>query len=408
MRPQAHRRRGSEPGPLVKRLQLTIFWEVLRVFLLVLTGLTVLLVFVGVFRQATELGLGPAQLLRIAPLVVPSMLPFTIPATLLLTVCVVYGRIAGDLELTAAKAAGINPVSLLTPTLLLAAGLSIFSFALTDRVIPWAVGRITQIGVEAVEDIFLKRLRDDRRFSEPSLGIDVTIAGMEGKRLIRPVFRYVKTGRKPVLLEASWAEFKFDRPGQQIIVEMDQLRAEHPDGSRFDTLGRETYTLPLVDQFREPKARDLSIASIVDELGRIAIEEQQRARRRDLLSSVALVTGRFADIARSEESARAGRKRRMKRRNKLRTETSSRYALACSCFFFALLGSPFALLRGQTAFLTSFLYCFVPIVGAYYPLMLGVMSQAKSGNIDPSWSMWLGNAGLLVAAVVALRKLLRN
>ena len=26
----------------------------------------------------------------------PSLLPFTIPATLLLTVCVVYGRIAGD------------------------------------------------------------------------------------------------------------------------------------------------------------------------------------------------------------------------------------------------------------------------------------------------------------------------
>ena len=392
----------------MKLLQRYIFWEVLRVFTLVLTGLTVLLVFVGVFQQASELGLGPAQLIRIAPLVVPSMLPFTIPATLLLTVCVVYGRVSGDLELVASKAAGVNPLSLLTPTLMLAAALSVFSFTLTDRVIPWAVAQITQITVDAVEDIFLKRLRDDRAFSEPKLGLHVTVAGVDGSRLIRPVFRYAKPGREPVLLQARWAEFKFDRPRQRILVEMDTVHAEHPDGSQFDTHGRETYTLPLMENSKQPNARDLTIVAIHDEIEQHATDQRNRGVRRDLLSGMAMFTGRFGEISQAEESSRTGERRHRKRLNKLKTEASSRYALACSCFFFALLGSPFALLRGQTEFLTSFLYCFVPIVGAYYPLMLGVMSQAKSGHLDPQWAMWLGNAGLFIAACVTLRKLVRN
>ena len=116
----------------------------LRVFGLLVIVLTVMLVFVGLFREATERGLGLVQILQIMPFVVPSMLPFTIPAALLMTVCLVYGRMAGDHEVTAAKAAGISVMSLLWPSLGLGAVLSVFSLVLTDQVIPWAEGQIEQ------------------------------------------------------------------------------------------------------------------------------------------------------------------------------------------------------------------------------------------------------------------------
>ena len=70
----------------MKLLQRYIFSELLRVFSLLVIVLTVMLVFVGLFREATERGLGAVQILQIMPFVVPSMLPFTIPATLLLSV----------------------------------------------------------------------------------------------------------------------------------------------------------------------------------------------------------------------------------------------------------------------------------------------------------------------------------
>jgi lipopolysaccharide export system permease protein len=109
----------------MKLLQRYIFSELLRVFSLLVIVLTVMLVFVGLFREATERGLGAVQILQIMPFVVPSMLPFTIPATLLRSVCVVYGRISGDLEVIAAKAAGVSATQLLAPAFLLAAVLAV-------------------------------------------------------------------------------------------------------------------------------------------------------------------------------------------------------------------------------------------------------------------------------------------
>ena len=121
------------PIPLLQRY---VFGELLRVFCFVLLCLTVLLVFVGIFQQASESGLGPMQLLRVLPFIVPSLLPFTIPAALLLTVCLVYGRLAGDLEVTAAKAAGISVLSLLWPSFLIGAALSVCCLILSDQAIP--------------------------------------------------------------------------------------------------------------------------------------------------------------------------------------------------------------------------------------------------------------------------------
>ena len=94
----------------MKLLQRYILGELVRVFLLLVVVLTVMLVFVGLFREAADSGLGLVQILQIMPYVVPSMLPFTIPATLLLSVCVVYGRISGDLEVVAPVLPGVPVV----------------------------------------------------------------------------------------------------------------------------------------------------------------------------------------------------------------------------------------------------------------------------------------------------------
>src|ERR1700731_3130224 len=139
----------------MRLLQKYILGELIRVFLLVVSVLTVLLVFIGAFTRASEDGLGPAEILQILPYLVPSLLPFTIPATMLLTVTLVYGRIAADHEVTAAKAAGISASSLLWPCFIMAAVLSIVSLFLTDQVIPWALSNIEVRVAGMMEQIFL-------------------------------------------------------------------------------------------------------------------------------------------------------------------------------------------------------------------------------------------------------------
>src|SRR5690606_13588393 len=136
-----------------------------------------------------ENGLGPLQILQILPYLVPSLLPFTIPATLLLTVCMVYGRMAGSLEITAAKAAGINLLSLLWPAFILSGVLSVSSMLLSDQMIPWAMANIQRTIAAAMEDILLEGLRSRLQVTDPQRGIAITVMGVEDRTLIMPTFR---------------------------------------------------------------------------------------------------------------------------------------------------------------------------------------------------------------------------
>ena len=58
-----------------------LFGELARVFLMTLTGLTGLFLVGLVVQQANQLGLSMAQTIAAIPLLIPSTLPFTIPAT---------------------------------------------------------------------------------------------------------------------------------------------------------------------------------------------------------------------------------------------------------------------------------------------------------------------------------------
>ncbi len=81
--------------------------------------------------------------------------------------------------------------------------------------------------------------------------------------------------------------------------------------------------------------------------------------------------------------------------HKLRTEYHSRYALACSCFFFVLLGSPFAILMAKNQASTSFHACFGLIAGGYYRADAGPddavqvrESSTRAGRCGLAMELW--------------------
>lgn len=392
----------------MRMLQRYILGELLRVFAFVLSVLTVLLVFVGVFREARESGLGPLQILEILPFVVPSLLPFTIPATLLLTVCVVYGRISADQEIIAAKAAGINVLSLLWPSFALGLVLSVCSFVLTDQAIPWAVANIQRRVTLAMEDIFLDMLRSQLTVSDPQRGFSVTVTAVEGKKLIRPTFQYTPPGSdSAVTLQAQEATLHFDLEQKQVNLHL--LRGYVDVEGKRMYFKEQNHPFPLPSAISKPKPRHLSIVRIREQISEFRERLNQQMGRREIETAFALALGDFqrfttpvyrgyeTQIRFDEEDLR-----------KLQTEIHSRYALACSCLFFTLIGGPFSILQGRRQFLTSFFLCFLPILIIYYPVVLLTMNLSKSGTIDPSWGMWLGNSLVCIAGVVILRKVLQH
>jgi len=370
---------------------------------------TVLLVFVGVFQQATERGLDAVQALQLLPYVVPSMLPFTIPAAMLLTVTIVYGRLAGDLELTAAKAAGVHPFSLMWPALALGAMLSAGSLLMTDRVIPWSVQKIEAHLITVVEDIFLDQLRTELQFRDSAHNLHITVAAVDGKRLVSPVFRYVR-GDRVVTLRAEEAMIRFDIQHEQAEIwgRTCLLEITEKSGSVNRTYLREYKdTIRWTRDIDKLKPRHLPVTEISTELDSIAVQQTEDEQRQAIEALMCLTSADFPRLVKTQKSRSSSLKSQKSRLFKLHTEIHSRYALACSCFFFAFVGTPFSMRFGQSQSLWNFIYCFIPIVCGYYPLMLGLMTQAKKGHIEPEWSMWIANGVLAIAALILIRRVTR-
>ena len=85
-----------------------VLFDLLKVFLLTLTGLTLLIFIVLIGKEAVDKGIGLGPLLRMAPYLIPQAMQFAVPGTMLLATTSVYGRMSSYNEIVAIKALGIS------------------------------------------------------------------------------------------------------------------------------------------------------------------------------------------------------------------------------------------------------------------------------------------------------------
>ncbi len=392
----------------MRLLQRYIFFELLRLFAYLVFGLTVLLVFIGVFKEASERGLGPTQVFQLLPYVAPSMLPFTIPATLLLTVCVVYGRVAGDQEVVAAKAAGIHVMSLLNPALLLGAILSVGSFSLTNHVIPWASRNIESVIAQASGQIFLDVLEAQHQINEPELGLSITVTGVDGRRLLNPTFKKA-IDDEHYIVQAREASLDFDTRNQEVLVVFTKAKITKPGSNDESWITSDARRFPLSRKKGKMQPRSMTITEIKASIADLDRQAEELENERDWIAATSLVLGDFERL-RYENFAdyRKQARQKLKLRRKLQTEMHSRFAMAGSCFLFVLLGAAYAMLQAKQQFLTNFIVCFLPILLVYYPVTFLMMNLSKSGSVDPWWAMWVANILIGTAGFVYLRRVVRH
>lgn len=394
----------------MRTLQRYILFELLRVLLLVITATTVLLVFLGVFQKMSESGIGPLQVLEILPYIVPSMLPFTIPATLLLTVCIVYGKLSADFEITAAKAAGINAMSLLAPAFGLGAVLSVCSLLLNDQVIPWSMANIQRIVTHAMEDICFDVLESHSLYEDGTHGFSITVCGVDKeKRLLHePIIKYTPKGRKPLTLQAEVAELRINFDSQEVILDCRDAYVDAP-GRISGRMEHFRLNLPTSINGQKAKARHLSIRSIETQLEELQQTIAGRREHEAVEAAFSLARGDFAHLATVEFRGHEWqRNHEIGEARKHHTELHNRFAMSCSCFVFALVGGPFSILQARRQFLTTFFICFLPILLIYYPVVLLMINLSRSGAVHPGWSMWIGNLVLLITAGFVLRRAVRH
>src|ERR1700722_20060120 len=130
-------KRGLEVFVFGSILHRMILWELVKVFVMALIGITGILLMAGIVAEAAQEGLGPAQILAAIPLLIPSTLPYTIPATTLFACCVVYGRLSADNEILAIRSAGVNILKVVKPGLYLGLVMGGITMGLYYRIIPY-------------------------------------------------------------------------------------------------------------------------------------------------------------------------------------------------------------------------------------------------------------------------------
>ena len=382
-----------------------VVFDLLKVFLLTVTGLTMIIFVVLMGKEAVDKGFGLGPLVRIAPYLLPQALQFAVPGTMLLATTSVYGRMASYNEVVAIKSLGISPMVLIWPTLVVATLTSFVAVVLNDLAVSWGRLGAERVFLESIEEVAYGQLRVRHNFN---LGpLNVRVRAVEGHKLIDAMIIQQPFGGQPG--RAAWAEEAelFAHPEVGVLVAKlynSDFEAEmtlvHPRVSEW--------RLPLKsteDDIRSPSTYALA------EVGP-AIGEQEKFLEclEDSMTAQAafgMMTGNFEVLSDtawqpSEEKVRTAQTRL----HRLHTEPWRRWANGFSCLCFVLIGAPVAIWFRYSEFLASFFICFLPILLVYYPLLMVSVDQAKDGTFPPQ-SVWIGNILLSLAGVWLLRRVNR-
>ena len=387
-----------------------IVLDLLKVFLVTLTIMTVFVFLVLVGKEAVENGLGLVPIVRMIPYLMPQAMQFAVPGTMLLATTTVYGRIASSNEVVAIKSLGISPMTMLWPTLILATLVSFGAVILNDIAVSWGRGGVQRVIVESLEDIVYGRLRTTRSYSNDRL--KVAVQRVQGKSLINPIITYFAAdGKPPWTITADEARLDVDL--QQNLVTVTFLNADGNISGGFNGWLPGEEVIPFsMEQFTglRQQARKPSNSSL-SEIGPSKQHQTQLIDRLEQENAAdaahALMTGRMFEL--STEIWNGKRHRLLSARStlhRLHTEPHRRWANGFSCLCFVMIGAPMAIRRRHGEIWGSFFACFLPILLAYYPMLVGCVDLAKDGVLPPQ-AVWIGNIVLAIWGIWLVRRVVR-
>jgi lipopolysaccharide export system permease protein len=401
-----------EVGVLGTILHRAILWELARVFALSLLGITGILVFGGVMAEASRQGLNPLQTLAAIPLLIPSTLPFTIPATTLFATCVVYGRLTHDNEVTALKAAGVNILRIVGPGIFLGLMMSLVTLGLYYRIIPYSTYLLRARALSDVEEYLYTLLKRDHCFVERRLNYAIWVRQVQGTHLQQVLVKRrdeKDKGYYDAYIYARDAELHVDLKRLKIVVTMHhgEILSERGDRLRFV---KEDWEVPLPpDLIGDLKIRPqtLSWQQILQRRRDIEAKEEEKTAEIALQALQESLTSR-PDLPKHIANLMAEKHKLELEMYALNTELNLRPALCFGCLCFVLVGCPVGIWFGRSDYLSAFVTSFLPTVFTYYPLYLCGANLAKQGRIPAPLGVWAANAFMALVALALFRRLMRN
>ncbi len=382
-----------------------ILWELCKVFLMALVAITGILLMAGLIAEATQQGLAPTQILAAIPLLIPSTLPYTIPATTLFATCVVYGRLSADNEILAIKASGLNVIHVVKPGVVLGLAMSLATMGLYYRIIPYTHHLLRAMVLSDAEELLYSMLRRHGMINHLSLPYAMFVKGVEGRKLINPVFKRKKAdGKVDVVARGREAELRVNMKQKLVMVTMRFGVAIGEQGESADfTEKRFDVQLPPIWDTNDVRCRDMTWQELRRK--RVELEEELEEINNELTMAMA---GPASGLPPQLFNLGEKHKRTVHFIRLIDVEMLMRPALSLGCLCFILVGCPVGIWFSRGDYLSAFITCFLPIVLSYYPLMLCGTNLAKEGRFNEVILVYAADVIVGLAGVVLFRRLLRN
>ncbi len=409
-----------------------IFWELLKVFFLTLTGITGLFLVGLVVQQASQLGLSVWQTLAIIPLLIPYTLPYTIPATTLFTTCVVYGRLSHDNEAVAMKAAGVDLYTILRPALTLGLLASSSTFALAYALIPQSNSQLQQQILKDPEEVVYSMLKRERTFRSGTSPYVIHVKDVQGRRLVDVVFKRKKQerngagkdiwlGQYDYVIRAREARLRVvlpdaEHPNEPAMLFIDPDRWVGVDGSsQFESGSSRPVGVPLPDAFSPKDIKERPMNLDWDELmpkADVFRAELAKVEQVKLAAAAAIATATDPLIVNKHKEDAVGLKYSAEHLLRQVRNTENEYymrpSLALGCMVFAIIGCPVGIWANRADYLSSFVTCFLPTVFLYYPILLAGSNLGRDGRIPLPIGVFLADAVVGTLAVLLTIRLIKR
>jgi lipopolysaccharide export system permease protein len=389
----------------------TIQWRIARemfvIFCVSLFVITMLVMFIGVAREAIHQGIGLVGAMRLIPFSLPNALSLAVPGTSLCSVCIVYGRMSADNEFVAMQSVGISLLPSIIPAVLLTASLSFATVGLINFAFTWGFDGVQGVVVSSVERIAYSRLKRDLSFQHDQFSM--VVRDVQGRDLIHPEIRIRREGSKPITITAQSAQLTYQADDHTLQLSMANGNADVGGVASFQFPDTFVYAIPLG---MDPD-NDLLTAHpshmLMHDLPAASLRQADDICRRENAIAVhtcfSILTSRTEQISSPEASVRRSAvDQSRKRLHRLGTEMHRRWASGFTCLAMSMIGIPLAIRRKASDTMTTFGIVFLPTVLIYYPIFALTLDMAKDGRLAPQ-GVWIANFLFLVVSAVMMRRL---
>ena len=339
-----------------------------------------------------------------------------VPMAVLISVLMVFGRLAADNEILAWKAAGVSFGHLLAPVLAAAVVLTLAMVWFNDRVLPDSNHRTRELTTSLQRRKAALVLKEKEGVFIRDLGPYSLLIGRvdEGDNRLHDITLYDagKSG-PPTTLRADSGSLEIFAEGGYVRLTLEDGEVHSADPDDPARLSRSRFRRQVVhirDRDRELSAfrsayrsdREMGVAAMLDAVG--------QARRENLRARAAIDSTALAFLARAREDStgEAGLREqarraaasigkhwrqhasRQRRSDAYLVEVHKKFSIPFACVVFVLVGAPLGALvraRGATISIAMSLLFFF----AYWIFLIGGERLADRGFVSPGAAMWAPN-----------------